>query len=94
MRDSRKLEEPSPVIAGRCRIQGNLETHREAMQVGKIRGNPEIYHRHRQRMRESRKLEEPSPAQPEDAGSEETRSLISKAERDDARSECPASSYY
>jgi hypothetical protein len=45
-------------------------------------------------MRDSGQLDDPSPAQSEDAGFEETRSLIARAERDDVWFKQPAISLY
>ena len=88
IRGNSKIHQPAPKergfgatrrltvgTAGRCRNRGRPEDSSPGGTGGaKIRGNPEIHRQSRRRMRDSRKLEDPSPAQPEDAGSEETRS--------------------
>jgi hypothetical protein len=77
MRDSRRLEDPSPVQpedagAGETRSLIAGETG-----GARMRGNPETRPKGTPKgMRDSRQLEDPPPAQPEDAGCGETRNLI------------------
>lgn len=94
MRDSGQLEAPSPA-AGRSSRGGNPEARSQGdFRRVRMRGDPETHRGTAERMRDSRQLEAPLPAQPEDAGRDATRSLIGRAERDDARSEERMSSLY
>jgi hypothetical protein len=77
--DSGQPGDSSVGRAGRSRIRGNPKTHREArLEERRFGATRRFTHRDRRRMRDSRQLEAPSPAQQEDAGDEETRSLIRK----------------